>query len=189
MSYLTTKRLFALVVLLATVTLASAQKGKFGIGLDACLLGVIDTPDMNPGVSIKAQYNISDVFKIEPTASYFFSSIPHKQDDYDSREAPCVSCGLNLHTSFLKINHQRHHFYLITGISYSQLLHEESHSYYYQGSTIDSGNLKIGNNTFGVNVGLGTLFRISRQMNLNIDITYDSVIKGCFKAGIVYNFN
>lgn len=175
------KVLFVIVALFAFSMQGVAQKGRIGLGIDAVGNGMI-SEDFAIGTSVKFQYSMTDLFRIVPFVSYFFT-----QPDGD--QVPKIAAGLNLHTVFIKNGKFRP--YLITGMSYTHL-RENYYNwdyYYYNGNYYSLGNNEIGKEKFGGKAGLGFTYRTSYSMEFSFEAGFDTASKEFVGIGLVYNLN
>ena len=185
-------RKLLLLLSLVICTYASAQKGWQGIGIEALGSAIASKP-FSMGVSVKYQYGLTDMFRIEPFFVYYVSESvdgPDGSTRYDTSKCdryPRMTLGANLQTLFYKGN--RIWSYLITGASYSHLRYQPYiESYDYNGQTIFPDKYELSENKFGGNFGLGVDFRASYNLNVTLQIGYNTAAKEFVGIGVVYNF-
>lgn len=165
------KNFLALLLAATCYTSVSAQKGMSGLGVNVPFaVGSTSVGASNRiskhsytttslGIGVKYYYNISNYFRIEPSAEYMaFHSGGDKEYDY-----PMLKAFLNGHVFFASPRPARP--YLIVGMGYV---------YYRQ-------HVKVYNNTFVYgsyeddgfcyNLGLGLDIRLSHSLSMQVEAT------------------
>jgi len=192
------KRIFLLMAIALSVG-CYAQKGRSGLGLG--LTYGASTSDYDAtgfGISLKYQYAISNVFEIEPSATYYFSGKVSFPDGWINEYSPyklIYAFGANLHTYFLKT---RLRPYLITGFqAYGIKLPEYVTSHgFIDGPDFDSSLLvslpesSTGGNSIkpAAHLGAGADFRVSYHSNLQLEAGYDTYLTAFVNFTYVYKF-
>ena len=174
------KKILVLLLVAMTSGSAFAQKGMMGIGGNVAV-NIGDKPFFGGGA--KFQYNVADIFRIEPSFSYYA-----KPDDHS--EGYTMTAIVNGHLFFSSPRPFRPYFF--AGAGWMQYIDVYSYdSNYYGRESEEKMNL------FGVNVGLGIDYRISHNLSLQIEAgimgkigNVEGVKKITEKTniGVTYNF-
>ncbi len=171
-----------LVLLLAVMTSGSAfaQKGMMGIGANAAV-NIGDRPFWGGGV--KFQYNVTDIFRIEPSFSYYA-----KPDNHP--EGYTMTAIANGHLFFSSPRPFRPYLFAGAGwMRYNYKYHKYTYNNYIVHNKQES--------QFGINAGLGIDYRITHNLSLQIEagvirkigkIKGDKQIVGKINIGFAYNF-
>lgn len=172
-----------LVLLLAVMTSGSAfaQKGMMGVGAN---FGVCIHDDPFIGGGVKFQYNVADIFRIEPSFSYYGATDNH---DYGISMAALI----NGHLFFSSPRAFRPYFF--TGVGYVLVNHPYHESYGYYPNFYTVGNHK-NEGSLGVNTGLGIDYRMSHDFSMQVEaggimgINYGKSTSIKVNIGVTYNF-
>lgn len=185
------KKFLLFFLFIATSNVAiNAQKGRQGFGIEGIFTGMLSKPT-SIGATLKYQYGLTNTFRLEPFLSYYFSESEFEPAYYDmpTKNYPRMTIGMNLHTLFYKGN--RFWSYLITGASYSNMRYQPYISGYLDPSTrtwIYPDKYELNDNKFGGNFGLGLDYRVNYNLNVVLELGYNTASKEFAGIGIVYNF-
>ena len=158
------KKIVILLFVLTVSVCGFAQKGRMGVGGS---LGAFYGDDVVPTLSVKYQYNLTDIFRIQPSVMFQLG---------DNYGCYMFAGHLDLHTFFIK--NGRFRPYLITGVGYGTI-EEEGNGY-------DSSSEE---SIFCANLGLGLNYRVSYSWDVQLEVAYNSVSEGAWiQIGTTYNF-
>ena len=162
---------FITVLLIAAMCSASAlaQKGMSGVGVNIPL----STGDGGTalGIGVKYYYNVSDYFRLEPSAEYMVIT-PGGDEEYD---IPLFKGFLNCDFFLASIRPARP--YIIAGVgfvSYEKQKKDYNYSETASGSYVVTGHYFYkgpNDNAFCGNIGLGYDFRLSHSFSMQLEGT------------------
>lgn len=166
-----TKRLI-MTLLMATVSLAMfAQKGRHqvGIGVEFAPEMVDDHVKNAVGIKVKYQYGLSDIFRIEPSYTYYAIKEGNGFDNIHWLGA------VQLKAQFLKNSRVQPLMFL--GADYVSKTYEGP-----QGVEEDASK-------FGIRAGIGIDARLSYNWNLQAEFGYSSsIVQALGHVGVTYCF-
>lgn len=152
------KILLALLLAATSISDVSAQKGMSGLGVNVPFAVGASTTSL--GIGVKYYYNISNYFRIEPSAEY---QAFHSGGDKEEYNCPLFKAFLNGHVFFASPRPVRP--YLIAGLGY--VYYEQrivrSTNPYYRDYYSDDG--------FNYNIGLGLDIRLSHSLSMQVEAT------------------
>ena len=156
------KKIVILLFVLTVSVCGFAQKGRMGVGGS---LGAFYGDDVVPTLSVKYQYNLTDIFRIQPSVMFQLG------DNYGCYR---FAGHLDLHTFFIK--NGRFRPYLITGLGYGTIEEDDYYSSYEE-------------SIFSANLGLGLNCRVSYSWDVQLEVTYSSAAEAAWiQLGTTYNF-
>lgn len=170
------KKLF---ILLGTLFLLSvgayAQKGKQAIGFG---LGY-GTEIESIGLGIKYQYNITNPMRIEPSLNYFF----------ENDNVSMLDVNVNFHYLCLVASNVK--LYPLFGLTLSNWMFD-MYDVDWDGDHVHvDGDGNHNECRFGVNLGVGAEFALSRNWAMNLEFKYQLVSdfdQGVINIGAAYRF-
>ena len=189
------KRLLLAIAFLWAMSFAAlAQKGRQGFGVDVAYTGSGNVSG-SYGATLKYQYGLSNLFRVEPFFTYYFSKpdIDSSYGDDIEDEFTRLSIGANLHTIFFKTKSNRMDVFLLTGVTYSNILYQpyiDSYDYYQNGENIYKypDDYQLNDNKFGAQAGLGFDYRVNYNATINLTAGYNTATGVIASLGFVYNF-
>lgn len=164
------KILLAVIVTLATIGTASAEKGHFSLGGNV----LYGTCVSNIGLGVKGQYEIINHLRVEASFNYFFKNsvkFGNVKSNYYMWEANAnVHYAIPLSTKF--------DIYPLAGLTVANLDNADDKAYH--------AHTKV-----GVNLGAGVDFNLNSHVSLNFEVKYTLVRdldQAVFALGAVYHF-
>lgn len=159
------RKLFLLVFMTFISSLAFAQSGKLGIGVN---IGYGAASDLKkPSIGIKANYDITKLLTIAPSFNYYFQ----KKESYDNIEAKLKVWDLNCDVHFNLLHKENFRLYPLAGISY---LHAKATA---STSIQDYGDFEgsASDGKVGANLGVGAQFKIASHFVIAPEVKYQII--------------
>lgn len=187
------KQLLLILVLFIYVSTANAQFTKIGGGLGFTTGYPFHEMEWdynksgNFNIFAKGIYELNLPVHLSPSVTYF---IPHvwKQEDLSSESRVTVSTlmlDLNAHYVFNSLD--RIEFYALAGVDI--LLAWKRDVYKVLGSVPFEEVIKEKDNAIGLNLGVGTYFKLTEQIDLNVEAKYllSKYSQFMLNAGVLIN--